>query len=402
MATTIQFQFPECQKIELNSIVTRASAHGLILLEDLLRWDPEKRPNAQQSLKYSFFQLIPLPATVNNSRFESKSNFSMSPMESEHNKQMSRLSYFNNPQQNKIVQQKQMIIENNMYNIASNAAPAAVAPKQITNTETECDDDEGIESNGRNASDERENELTDSIDAAPIDSLRIKNTHNSKFHLNTQKNNYNSRQDNGLNRTFKLKEDVDESTKTDGKPLPNSFSQNNIFSLSNTNVQNNRNEDNGSSLNGSSIDMSQTRRFSIRRSSRPMADDNDFATEKISDIYVNRNVNSLYSNHDYSNDFGKSHTHHNKGFYLHNGPPNGQRLNIAEPKVYHVFTKQHSRDALLEKQRQQLDEENAYLATKLIQAPVKTLTKTRDTKRTSLAPETWGSFEEDELTSILG
>ncbi|XP_055596368.1 probable serine/threonine-protein kinase DDB_G0268078 isoform X2 [Uranotaenia lowii] len=55
LASTIQFRFPECPKIPLESLVTRAGQQALQLLEDFLLWDPEKRPTAQQSLKYPYF-----------------------------------------------------------------------------------------------------------------------------------------------------------------------------------------------------------------------------------------------------------------------------------------------------------------------------------------------------------
>lgn len=51
----IQFRFPECPKIPLSSIVTRASQQGLHFLSDLLSWDPDKRPNAQSVQRYPFF-----------------------------------------------------------------------------------------------------------------------------------------------------------------------------------------------------------------------------------------------------------------------------------------------------------------------------------------------------------
>lgn len=38
--------------------MTRASPAGIQLLEDFLRWDPERRPTAQQSLKYPYFQIV--------------------------------------------------------------------------------------------------------------------------------------------------------------------------------------------------------------------------------------------------------------------------------------------------------------------------------------------------------
>lgn len=58
MASIIQFRFPECPKIPLSSIVTRASQQGIQFLVDLLSWDPDKRPNAQQSLKVAYFNNV--------------------------------------------------------------------------------------------------------------------------------------------------------------------------------------------------------------------------------------------------------------------------------------------------------------------------------------------------------
>lgn len=58
LSTIIQFQFPECPKVEINAIVTRAGGPGLQLLDDFLRWDPERRPTAQQALKYPYFQMV--------------------------------------------------------------------------------------------------------------------------------------------------------------------------------------------------------------------------------------------------------------------------------------------------------------------------------------------------------
>ncbi|XP_067621603.1 uncharacterized protein [Eurosta solidaginis] len=58
LANTIHFRYPECVKVPLNTIVTRSSQSGLDLLEDMLRYDPDKRPTAQQSLKYAYFHAL--------------------------------------------------------------------------------------------------------------------------------------------------------------------------------------------------------------------------------------------------------------------------------------------------------------------------------------------------------
>lgn len=58
LAANMHFHFPECQKIDFNALISRASASGIQLLEQLLQWDPERRPTAQQTLKYPFFQIL--------------------------------------------------------------------------------------------------------------------------------------------------------------------------------------------------------------------------------------------------------------------------------------------------------------------------------------------------------
>ncbi|XP_061387276.1 uncharacterized protein LOC133322281 [Musca vetustissima] len=76
LAATIHFRYPDCVRVPLNSIVTRCSQPGLDLLEDLLLYDPDKRPTAQQSLKYPYFNALkrisPAAATKANIKLNSK------------------------------------------------------------------------------------------------------------------------------------------------------------------------------------------------------------------------------------------------------------------------------------------------------------------------------------------
>lgn len=331
----------------------------------------------------------------------------MSPLESERNKQLSRLSYLNHPQQNKIVQQKQMMIENNFYKFASNAGPVAVAEANITDEPRERERENGKEAEETNVREER-TEPTNGVSGAAIEGFAVKNNNNSSFNLNAADvGQSNVRQDG-----FKLNGagEIADGPEPNGKSEENrtvGASQNVEVNFSSTSIRNNRNDEIASSLNGSSVDLNQGRRFSIRRPSRLLNEDNDFVSEKISDIYVNRNVNNFYTNFDNSNEYARRNAanHHGKGFFLHNGPSNGQKMvNAAEPKVYHVFTKQQSREAIAEKQR--LNEDNEYLATKFAQASssvaAKPMQRARDTKRSSIVADTWASFEEDELTNILG
>lgn len=76
LAAMIHFRYPDCIKVPLSSVVSRCSQNGLDLLEDLLAYDPEKRPTAQQSLKYPYFHALkrisPTAATKANVKLSSK------------------------------------------------------------------------------------------------------------------------------------------------------------------------------------------------------------------------------------------------------------------------------------------------------------------------------------------
>lgn len=58
LAAAIQFRFPECPKIPLSTIITRASREGLHLISECLQFDPEKRPSAQQSQRFPYFMNV--------------------------------------------------------------------------------------------------------------------------------------------------------------------------------------------------------------------------------------------------------------------------------------------------------------------------------------------------------
>lgn len=64
----------------LESIVSNSSADGIVLLEDMLRWNPSRRPTAMQSLKYNYFKAIQKSSqnnkTINHSVINSLDNYS--------------------------------------------------------------------------------------------------------------------------------------------------------------------------------------------------------------------------------------------------------------------------------------------------------------------------------------
>ena len=67
LASQMQFRFPQLVATSLQQVLPNASVEGVELLIDLLKWDPQQRPTASQSLQYAFFQVncsMPAPANT--------------------------------------------------------------------------------------------------------------------------------------------------------------------------------------------------------------------------------------------------------------------------------------------------------------------------------------------------
>lgn len=172
--------------------------------------------------------------------------------------------------------------------------------------------------------------------------------------------------------------------------------------------------------------------YDSRRDSRSTIDENPFFKEKISDIFVNRNVggvggvggggggadvgigklynggsgsnNKLYISKPAEvppNDYG----HKNKAFYLHEGtkPTNADAMYAnADAKVYNIFSKQRLAKSFTYDKSKNVAEENGYLAMKLptVAAPIKQHQTQKPSQMTT--QPSWDSFEDDELAKILG
>ena len=63
LAANMGFNFPQFSPTPLTSIITNASKEALVLMQDMLRWNPGKRPSAQQALRYSYFMQAQPPVT---------------------------------------------------------------------------------------------------------------------------------------------------------------------------------------------------------------------------------------------------------------------------------------------------------------------------------------------------
>ncbi|KAK0163645.1 hypothetical protein PV327_007308 [Microctonus hyperodae] len=57
LATAMNFKFPIFTKTPLKDLIPNACQEAIVLMEDMLEWNPIKRPSAQQALRYPYFQV---------------------------------------------------------------------------------------------------------------------------------------------------------------------------------------------------------------------------------------------------------------------------------------------------------------------------------------------------------
>lgn len=56
LAAAMNFKFPQFSPTPLATLIPNASPEAIMLMQDMLRWNPAKRPTAQQSLRYPYYQ----------------------------------------------------------------------------------------------------------------------------------------------------------------------------------------------------------------------------------------------------------------------------------------------------------------------------------------------------------
>lgn len=396
LATSIQFRFPECQKIEFSTLIPRSTENGLQLLNEFMLWDSERRPSAQQALKYPFFQIVK----------RSSEPFHVSTSLLSKHQQMNG--------------RNQTLASDHISNISlddssKESFTAARHHGSFNNHYQHTNHLNGL--NSKNLSDYQ-------LDAdESMIRTKIENGINSSITNGDSKNFITS-----INNNYQSEISVDGDAASETMLPSHTFTNkgNDIIipsTLSTRNTQNLlANQSNGlinnynieaitllnatkSQLNhgkNSNFRKEPINGFNSRRNSR-VNDENTLLNEKISDIFVNRNPGKLYNNNVggsiYNNalynggaqDFG----YKNKAFFLHENSANDSDFN-TDSKVYNVFSKQRTVKPIIYNQNSKDDEENSYLLVKMPSAVKK------QQKKTIAMYDQSDAFEDDELDKLLG
>ncbi|KAG1651497.1 Serine/threonine-protein kinase ICK [Nymphon striatum] len=98
LASLMNFKFPQFSATPLRSVVQNASPEAINLLNDMLKWNPSKRPSSQQSLKYPYFQVgqkLGTQTSHNSIQNNVKQNYNKD-RNDDYSKSMRRMSLENN------------------------------------------------------------------------------------------------------------------------------------------------------------------------------------------------------------------------------------------------------------------------------------------------------------------
>ncbi|XP_077209300.1 serine/threonine-protein kinase MAK isoform X3 [Paroedura picta] len=57
LAAAMNFRFPQCVPINLKTLIPNASNEAIQLMNEMLNWDPKRRPTASRALKFPYFQV---------------------------------------------------------------------------------------------------------------------------------------------------------------------------------------------------------------------------------------------------------------------------------------------------------------------------------------------------------
>ncbi|XP_055641102.1 serine/threonine-protein kinase dyf-5 [Toxorhynchites rutilus septentrionalis] len=326
LATTIQFRFPECPKIPLESLVIRATSSAVQLLEDYLQWDPEKRPTAQQSLKYPYFSAMKQRTSAN----VTNGNVQLPQVQQSNNAVPSaRISIVDVAQlDNSGITSRFSVNPDNGNNVSLSNSNGSVY-KTISNSDlNELNSMLSMSRLSHNPPIEKRS----SLDNGKLnDSAKTNGKYKSGINysvLNEMLNNYNLGLNGGVN----------------NGTHPNRLIRNNSITKSNADQSESGVNDNGSSVVG----------YSIIKPAVVKIDDKPTEVyvgrkEKVNDIFVARNIDSVTDASTNRAVDSDDSAYFNNGFFLHKQNGNSKTdfgksvfndSYLNDSKVYNAFSKQ--------------------------------------------------------------
>lgn len=60
----MNFRFPQFSQIPIETVVPNLSKDALLLLKEMLQWNPAKRPTAAQCMKFAYFQNVDISSQI--------------------------------------------------------------------------------------------------------------------------------------------------------------------------------------------------------------------------------------------------------------------------------------------------------------------------------------------------
>lgn len=410
LATIIQFRFPECQRVELKSLIPQASNYGLELLEDLLQWDPEKRPSAQQVLKHTFFQ-VGKPA--------SEPAHMPSSMSGKIQGQQHKLHGRNGAFQDDRMSHKSLDISERYL---KDSAPQYRNYNQFNSLYEYSNNFKSSLMNSNEPSTKLINDFSNNVEHTKW--TKPENDYNSSFHGNSNKstslvnNNYRSKMS-----PHEMDDDEISIEKeiTERNPFASKRNTSDTGFHSTITTQDSQmselspqNYSNKTSAmlhrTDSSFDRAKSREFADAIKQRRNSQQNSLLNEKISDIYVNRNIGKLYENNVRGSIFDnktyngtndeqitrQEYTQKANPFFLHENKSANYNEN-RESKIYNIFSKQRTIEPRKFDQSKESNDENGYLLAKMSGDA-----RSRPKKSITILDEQQNLFEDEQLDELLG
>eukprot|EP00604_Paraphysomonas_vestita_P001385 CAMPEP_0174818456 /NCGR_PEP_ID=MMETSP1107-20130205/1122_1 /TAXON_ID=36770 /ORGANISM="Paraphysomonas vestita, Strain GFlagA" /LENGTH=445 /DNA_ID=CAMNT_0016030291 /DNA_START=447 /DNA_END=1784 /DNA_ORIENTATION=+ len=110
LAAQMNFRFPQFVPTPLSQIIPNASQEAIIVMQDMMKYDPQQRPTASQTLQYPYFQVNAAIAPPANLAQPQPSTFTRRPVQkTEHEQRIEEAEY---------EKQQEALLDNNELSLA--------------------------------------------------------------------------------------------------------------------------------------------------------------------------------------------------------------------------------------------------------------------------------------------